>query len=245
MIKKTRRPHEGVLFIFGPQAETFLQGQLTCDVTSCPTMGGYCNTQGRLISIFQLSNSPFEDQQGYWLTCPLDILDSTLKTFKKYALFSKVTFKNISEQIEVEKLDGLTDDEQVSHWKSTDILAKIPQLSLKTQALFLPHHLNLPELGAVSFKKGCYLGQEIIARMHYKSKIKKHLAILEAVDPVNIGDNLEAGSPIYSTTLHNNEPVGHIVTISHKLILASLLDEALNTKLRAGTLTGPYLTGRI
>lgn len=229
----TRRPDQGCILVTGPQAMTFLQGQLTCDVKNCPTLGGYCNTQGRLISIFHLLKNETSEQDTYYLLCPLEILDSTLKTLKKYAMFSKVTLSNITEHLEVQTPSDL------NHWKTLDILARIPQLTDKTQGLFLPHHVNLPQLGGVNFKKGCYLGQEIIARMEYRSKIKKHLAILELSEPT---DTLEAGSPIYS---ESEEPVGHIVTLSGPLILASILDDALNEVLRAGSLEGPYLTGRM
>jgi len=44
---------------------------------------------------------------------------------------------------------------------------------------FLPHEINLIQLNAVSFTKGCYTGQEIIARMEYKGKLKKHLYTAE------------------------------------------------------------------
>lgn len=60
-------------------------------------------------------------------------------------------------------------------WELCDIEAGIPTIYPETEDLFLPHHANLPQLLAVSFDKGCYLGQEIIARMHYKGKIKRHL----------------------------------------------------------------------
>jgi folate-binding protein YgfZ len=217
-IKTTRRPNEGCLFISGPQATPFLQGQLTCDVNSCPTLGGYCNIQGRLVSIFHLSKQVWKEVEGYWLICPLDILESTLNTLKKYAVFSKVTFEDITESVDIDTSKTL----------EQDILAKIPSLSAKTQALFLPHHLNLPQLGAVSFNKGCYLGQEIVARMEYKGKIKKHLAVFEYEPSSDC--NLEAGSPIY----HNDELVGHIVNLSDKFILACVADEALEAELRAG-----------
>lgn len=232
-IKKTRRPDQGCLFIWGPQAQSFLQGQLTCDVTKCPTFGGYCNIQGRLISIFHLSESSWQEKQGYWLECPLDILDATLGTLKKHALFSKVSLENTTDLVEV------NNEKSLEHYKSLDILSKIPQLTSKTQGLFLAHHLNLPDLGAVSFNKGCYLGQEIIARMQYRAKIKKHLAIFE-YEPSSLCI-LEPGSPIYKTNASNEEPVGHIVNIAQPLILASILDEALDDTLRAGTPSGLLL----
>lgn len=60
-------------------------------------------------------------------------------------------------------------------WKSMDIAAGIPAIYPETSAKFLPHELNLPLLNGVSFKKGCYTGQEIIARMEYRGKLKNHL----------------------------------------------------------------------
>jgi folate-binding protein YgfZ len=60
-------------------------------------------------------------------------------------------------------------------WQVVLIENGIPSIDEKTMNEFLPHSLNLPQLNAVHFKKGCYRGQEIVARMQYKGKIKKHL----------------------------------------------------------------------
>lgn len=60
-------------------------------------------------------------------------------------------------------------------WKCFDIHAGLPQVYSATSELFLPHALNLPALNAVSFNKGCYTGQEIIARTHYLGKQKQQL----------------------------------------------------------------------
>ncbi len=227
----TRRPDHGCILIWGPQAEIFLQGQLTCDVKSCPTFGGYCNTQGRLISLFRLLQNPLEQDKGYCLECPLEILESTLHTLKKYAIFSKVTIENISQISEnIPELDIGT---QINQLQTLDILSKTPQLTSKTQGMFLPHHVNLPELKGVSFNKGCYLGQEIIARMEYRSKIKKHLAIFEY--DFDLQSPLEAGSAIYHPD--HTEPVGHIVNTSKTLILASVLDEHCVKELRVSSIT--------
>ncbi len=65
-------------------------------------------------------------------------------------------------------------------WALTEILAGIPEIFPETSERFLPHYIGLPQLGAISFSKGCYIGQEIIARMEYRSKEKKyHLALLK------------------------------------------------------------------
>lgn len=70
---------------------------------------------------------------------------------------------------------GKINTEDVETWHLFSIRRGIPEVWLETTEKFLPHYLNLPKLGAVSFTKGCYCGQEIIARMEYKGKIKYHL----------------------------------------------------------------------
>lgn len=64
-----------------------------------------------------------------------------------------------------------------TQWHQLDIIAGIPRLYPNTIGAFLPHYLNLPALGAVSFQKGCYTGQEIIARMQHRGKLKQHMVI--------------------------------------------------------------------
>ena len=60
-------------------------------------------------------------------------------------------------------------------WKKLDIANKIPAIYPATTEKFLPHELGLLALNAVSLNKGCYTGQEIIARMHYRGKLKTRL----------------------------------------------------------------------
>jgi len=60
-------------------------------------------------------------------------------------------------------------------WKHLDFKANIPCIYPETSEKFLPHEINLPKLNAISFDKGCYTGQEIIARMHYRGKVKNQL----------------------------------------------------------------------
>lgn len=58
-------------------------------------------------------------------------------------------------------------------WHKLNIMALLPTIYPETTEKCLPHYLNLPQLHAVNFKKGCYTGQEIIARMEYLGNIKK------------------------------------------------------------------------
>lgn len=58
-------------------------------------------------------------------------------------------------------------------WRRREILQGIPSLNADTTGLFLPQFLGLEHLGGLSFKKGCYTGQEVIARTHYLGKVKQ------------------------------------------------------------------------
>jgi folate-binding protein YgfZ len=64
-------------------------------------------------------------------------------------------------------------------WEIADIEDGIAFLCPETVARFLPHDINLPQLNGVSFNKGCYIGQEIIARMQFLGKMKTKLALVE------------------------------------------------------------------
>ncbi len=56
--------------------------------------------------------------------------------------------------------------------------ARIPWIGLEQSEKFLPHYINLIPLHAVSFDKGCFVGQEIVARMHYRGHLNKQLEVL-------------------------------------------------------------------
>ncbi|GBE08245.1 tRNA-modifying protein YgfZ [bacterium BMS3Bbin11] len=66
-----------------------------------------------------------------------------------------------------------------SNWTLLDIQAGIPAIVLATQETFVPQMVNLDLIGAVNFKKGCYPGQEIVARVHYLGKIKQRMFVAE------------------------------------------------------------------
>lgn len=60
-------------------------------------------------------------------------------------------------------------------WQCLNITDAIPSLYPETSGKFLPHEIHLHQLHAIDFQKGCYTGQEIIARMHYRGKLKNSL----------------------------------------------------------------------
>jgi hypothetical protein len=89
-------------------------------------------------------------------------------------------------------------------WEWLEIQAGIPDVYVNTQEEFVPQMLNLDALGAINFKKGCYTGQEIVARTHYLGKVKRRTQLAHAITstPPQAGDDIKNQA---------NEVVGKIV----------------------------------
>ena len=66
-----------------------------------------------------------------------------------------------------------------AQWRYLDIISGIPWLTVATSEEFIPQMLNLDMLGGISFNKGCYTGQEIVARTHYLGKAKRQMFLAE------------------------------------------------------------------
>ena len=100
-------------------------------------------------------------------------------------------------------------------WHFTQLQQQKFSIYPETRGLFLPHRLNLHNTGYISFDKGCYKGQEIIARMHYRATLKHEFmtSIIHLNAPPVLGEQLvdnktgaEQGELIdYCPTANNNE----------------------------------------
>jgi folate-binding protein YgfZ len=66
-----------------------------------------------------------------------------------------------------------------SRWRYQDISSGLPWLDQESSEQYIPQMLNIDKLGGISFQKGCYTGQEIIARTHYLGKTKRELFLAE------------------------------------------------------------------
>lgn len=87
-----------------------------------------------------------------------------------------------------------------------DIAAGIGEVCAATQEMFIPHMLNQPEIGAVSFTKGCYTGQEVVARMEYRGKSKRRMYRLA----YSGGEQPRAGEPLF--VAGSEQSIGNVVT---------------------------------
>jgi folate-binding protein YgfZ len=68
-------------------------------------------------------------------------------------------------------------------WQQADIAAGLPQVLAATSEAFVAQMLNLDVLGGISFEKGCYTGQEVIARAHYRGRVKRRLQRFRTLAP--------------------------------------------------------------
>ena len=127
-------------------------------------------------------------------------------------------------------------------WRRLDIESGLAMITAPIQDRFVPQMLNLEALGGVDFKKGCYPGQEIVARSHYLGKLKRRmtLASTEATDVPS------PGTDVWSSGA--NEASGMVVSaergVDRGAVLLVELPVALfaSDALRVGAVDGPTLT---
>lgn len=96
-------------------------------------------------------------------------------------------------------------------WFALDCLSGTALVAPATQAEFVPQMLNLQMVDAISFKKGCYIGQETVARMHFRGLNKRAMFILQSSSHIacNVGDNVE------KQLGENWRNAGTIVSVEH------------------------------
>lgn len=126
-----------------------------------------------------------------------------------------------------QQLDGLTIDGNLNDWELLNIRAGVADIFPETVELFTPQEINYQLINGINFRKGCYTGQEIVARLHYRGKLKRHMYRFELS-----GNQLPApGAALVNATTRN--ACGHLVSAAIAAdnrieILASLLDEQLD-----------------
>ncbi|MDZ7787476.1 MAG: folate-binding protein [Halofilum sp. (in: g-proteobacteria)] len=103
-----------------------------------------------------------------------------------------------------DQLAGHTVEVDSSQWRLLDIEAGIPAVHEATAGHFVAQMLNLDRLGAIDFRKGCYPGQEVIARTHYLGRIKRRMQLLHL--------SMNADTPTPGTAVEQDgKKVGEVV----------------------------------
>lgn len=191
------------LNVTGPDAFEFLQGQLTNDLLRLESepeiLAAWCNPKGRVIWFGTVRRI----DEGYALSVIAGTGDSIAQRLTVFRFRAKVEFEVISEDQAVE----------------TGFLVEngFPWVGEKQVEHYTPHMLNLDLLGAVSLDKGCYTGQEIVARTHYKGATKRRTLRFEASGPVAEGDKVQL----------DGRDVGDVLNVAGNQLLAVVpLDKA-------------------
>jgi folate-binding protein YgfZ len=107
-------------------------------------------------------------------------------------------------------------------WKISELKQGICWLCAETSGQFLPQMLGFDQLGAVNFKKGCYPGQEIVARTHYLGKVKRHPRLLctsaiicpNPLDKIQVFSGEQAYEAIISDCGHRDDGGGCLFVIT-------------------------------
>lgn len=180
-------PYLAVARFSGADAGTFLQSQLSADIESLgvdeSTLACYCTPKGKVLGLLLVGR----EGGDFLLAGSHVLLPGILRRLKMYVLRSKVVIEEEPSRAVagspgpayrfVESGENRAD---VEAWRAQELRAGVSWLDEGSQERFIPQMLGFEGIGAVSFKKGCYPGQEIVARARYLGKVKRKPLIVEA-----------------------------------------------------------------
>mgnify|MGYP002844058287 FL=1 len=188
-----------IVSLKGQGVKAFLQGYLTCNSDrirqNAPTPMTLCNLKGRVIA----NGWAVGDDERVLLVVHYSIAVDLAAFLKPYAMFSKCSVEAHSQSVPVTSsasdsnpftdhwcfANNLLDasqsnaDDQSSAIASDLVSNRFALVSDGVAGKFLPQVLGMHEAGAVDFDKGCYLGQEIVARAQFRGAVKRGIDIFE------------------------------------------------------------------
>ncbi len=237
--------HELCLFdVTGEDAASFLQGQLTQDVLHWQVneikRAAWCNVKGRMLASFYL----WQIDGGFRFIVANDLVAKVLPRLRMFVMRAKVV---VSEPLNVplyacqtsnaaltsngaqftllENGFGVTTDAALAapnDWLLAHTQAGVAWISAANSEQFVPQTANFELVGGINFRKGCYPGQEIVARSQYLGKLKQRAAIAKTEGEVSaLDDVFEPGSV---------NPVGRVIQATQGWALF----EAAHTLIEAG-----------
>ncbi|MGE4575418.1 MAG: folate-binding protein YgfZ [Candidatus Pseudothioglobus sp.] len=204
-----------LLKISGGDAESFLQAQLSNNINeldnSSIQLNAYCQHQGKMLALFWVMRS----KDDFLLSFPLDLLEIIKSRLQMFVIMSDVTIDDVTDDylqigvIDENQNNAFTINDKLSliianpndlekfsmsskdTWDKACIDSSLPEIYLLTSEKMVPQMLNLDidEIG-VNFSKGCFPGQEVVARLHYLGVAKRRLFAFESDSEINVGDTL-------------------------------------------------------
>lgn len=196
----------GGLAIEGSDAAAFLQGYLTSDTEQLIADQGQHTALTTLKGRVLANGWAVARPGGVHLLLAADLVETVAAFLAKYLMFSKSKSRILSSAeleatrgtCELADLPSLEDPLQRQLFE-----VRLPLVTAPVSDQFLPQMLGLTALGAVDFSKGCYLGQEIVARAEHRGAVKRTLHAFRASAPAvpqpttapAAGDPVEGGAP--------------------------------------------------
>ena len=155
----------------------------------------------------------------------------------RYLLVSFASLENTFAELSSDEYQIFSNE----YWRWLDILSGIPTINEYTQEAFVPQMANLELIDGVSFSKGCYPGQEIVARLHYIGNANRRMfrVSFEDADRVSDGDDIFTAS--------GNQSIGKILSVIHHdnnsadALAVIRLEAVKENKLAVGSSTGSPL----
>ncbi|MCG2593575.1 folate-binding protein [Ramlibacter sp. XY19] len=230
--------HLGVIRALGPEATSFLQGQLTNDFALLGAnearLAAFCTAKGRMqASFIGFKRGPEE----ILLVCSRDLLPATLKRLSMFVLRSKVKLSDATADFALYGIAGGSLQKQPpwtlstageaqlvqlypadgqpralwiapvgqkpegpaldpSVWQWGEVRSGIATITTPIVEAFVPQMLNYESVGGVNFKKGCYPGQEVVARSQFRGTLKRRAFIAHADAELRAGQEVfQAADP--------------------------------------------------
>jgi len=228
-----------ILKFSGVDSIRFLQGQLSNDVEALGTnwqFTGYCSPKGRLLALLQLwthegdtyatVNKSVVEATARRLRMYVMRSKVVIEELNEASCVGLVNPKTASPRFSTEindsvhtlnfgdrelliDLSGALQGRDTLDWETATINAGEPTIDANNVELFVPQMVNLDLLDGINFKKGCYTGQEIVARMHYLGKLKQRMFVCDIDERSN--KQIMSGEKI----LADGKNAGNIVAVSN------------------------------
>lgn len=161
---------DAIIQISGLDSAEFLQGQITNDVNLASSdqmlRSAICNVKGRVLAVFKI----LKVGTDFHIFLNKSIAEKFKSHLEKYSVFYKTKIELINQSSKNIEIISESD------FRLRCIEEGFVDINESISESFTPHELNYQNLGLINFEKGCFTGQEVIARMHYRGKLKFGLA---------------------------------------------------------------------
>ncbi len=221
----------GFVHVRGADAANFLNGQFshsTLDMTPGDhRIGAFCTAKGRTVAVAHVLRH--EEHFDLWTSS--EVLAALVASLQRYVMRAKVIFE-MPEAPAANTIVVVGEHLGTLDLAADDIAARsvalgVPTVVDATRGQFVPQMINLDLLAGIDFAKGCYTGQEIIARTHNLGTIKRRMLGFACAD----ADALNAGDELHTD---QGERIGQVVSSAGQQLLAVVRLAALSDSLTAG-----------